>query len=48
MQNKKFFTSVSSEIVKWILRAAGLNGCSAHKNFFISGKKERLGFHSQN
>ena len=46
--NEKFSTSVSPETVWWVFRAAGLNGCFAFRKFFVSVKKERLGFNSQN
>ena len=47
--NEIFSTSISLEIVRGVLKAAGLNGrSSVVENVFLMRKIESLGFHSQN
>ncbi|GBM91286.1 Transposable element Tc1 transposase [Araneus ventricosus] len=40
--NEKFSTSISPESVRRVLRAAGLNGRSVRRKFFVSAKNRKL------
>ncbi len=40
--NETFSTSISPAIVLQILKAAGLHGRSARRNFFVSNKNRKL------
>ncbi|GBM01509.1 hypothetical protein AVEN_209318-1 [Araneus ventricosus] len=40
--NEKFSTPISHETVRRVLRAAGLNGRSARRKFFVSAKNRKL------
>ncbi|GBM32375.1 hypothetical protein AVEN_239774-1 [Araneus ventricosus] len=40
--NEKFSTPISPETVRRVLRAAGLNGRSARRKFFVSAKNRKL------
>ncbi|GBN89837.1 hypothetical protein AVEN_113313-1 [Araneus ventricosus] len=40
--NENFSTPISPETVRRVLRAAGLNGCSACRKFFVSAKNRKL------
>ncbi|GBL85289.1 Transposable element Tc1 transposase [Araneus ventricosus] len=40
--NEKFSTTISPETVQRVLRASGLNGCSARRKFFVSEKNRKL------
>ncbi|GBM46495.1 hypothetical protein AVEN_78887-1 [Araneus ventricosus] len=40
--NEKFSTTISPETVRRVLRAAGVNGRSARRKFFVGTKKRKL------
>ncbi|GBN59778.1 hypothetical protein AVEN_107053-1 [Araneus ventricosus] len=40
--NENFSTTISPETVRRVLRAAGVNGRSARRKFFVSTKKRKL------